>query len=62
MGYVYPPEVSPVRPDMIPLFSWYSDDRRDNLLTTAHGEDGAAGRPLTPDYGFVRLEGYALRN
>jgi hypothetical protein len=62
MGYVYPPDFSPVRPDMVPLFSWYSSGRQDNWLTTAHDAEGAARQGLMPGYGFVRLEGYALRD
>ncbi len=59
MGYIYPPSTTP-RAGLVPLYSWYSPSRGDNWLTTRHGDRGAAGQGLSPDYRFVRHEGYVL--
>lgn len=54
-GYVFDPD-RPRPPGTVPLRSFWSDERGDNLLTSAPmfvGEEDIA-----PDYRFYRLEGY----
>lgn len=53
-GYVYSPN-GPQPPGTVPLYSWYSPSREDNLVSTAWGDTGST---QFPDYGFVRVEGY----
>ena len=57
-GYVYPPSHGP-RKGLVPLYSWYSPSRNDNWITSQHAGKGRRGESLSPDYRFVRLEGYA---
>ncbi|MDR4502647.1 MAG: S1 family peptidase [Nitrospirales bacterium] len=58
-GYIYPPSLDR-RSGVVPLYSWYSPSRMDNWVTTQHREKGERGENLSPDYRFVRLEGYVL--
>ncbi len=59
-GYIYPPDHRAAE-GIIPIYSWYSPSRKDNWTTTQFPAEGGARRRLSPDYGFVRLEGYILR-
>ena len=43
---------------LIPLYSWYSPKRGDNFATTNPAWAGKPGAKKSPDYRFVRLEGY----
>jgi hypothetical protein len=43
---------------MIPLYGWYSPSRGDNFATTHPSWRGAAGETRSPDYDFVRVEGF----
>ncbi|MEM7130153.1 MAG: hypothetical protein AAF702_27735 [Chloroflexota bacterium] len=45
-------------PDSLPLHGWYSQGRGDNFATTHPSWLGSSGETRTPDYGYVRLEGY----
>ena len=58
-GYVYPPSYG-FREGLVPIYSWYSPGRVDNWITSQHANVGSRGEGLTPDYRFVRLEGYGL--
>jgi hypothetical protein len=58
-GYVYDP-ARPQPAGTVPLYSWFSEGRADNWVTTQHADVGRVGGTLTPDYRFVRLEGYVL--
>ena len=42
----------------IPLVSWWSPSRADNFTTADARWAGCAGSVRSPDYGFVRTEGY----
>lgn len=42
----------------IPLYSWYSPGRGDNFLTSNPDWSGQEGDRKSPDYRFVRVEGY----
>jgi hypothetical protein len=56
-GHVYDP-ARPQPAGTVPLYRWYSPDRADNWTTTQHPDVGRVGGTLSPDYRFVRLEGY----
>ena len=56
-GYIYSPELSQPA-GTIPLYSWWSPLRKDNVATTAGAWAGGPGDVRSPDYVFVRLEGY----
>jgi hypothetical protein len=56
-GYIFRPDL-PQPPGTLPLYSWWSPSRSDNWITSLFPDRG--GQPLTPDYGFVRLEGYVV--
>ncbi|MCB0164820.1 MAG: hypothetical protein KDI79_11375 [Anaerolineae bacterium] len=56
-GYVYNP-LLPQPAGTLPLYSWWSDLRDDNFITTHPGWAGGPGSERSPDYKFVRLEGY----
>lgn len=58
-GYIYDPSL-PQPPGTLPLYSWYSPSRGDNFATTHPSWVGASGQTRSPDYQFVRLEGYVL--
>jgi hypothetical protein len=58
-GYLYSPD-DPQPANTIALYSWYSPSRGDNWTTTLHNDLGSRGDDLSPDYAFVRLEGYLL--
>lgn len=45
-------------PGARPIYSWYSPSRGDNFLTSDPRWAGRAGDTRSPDYRFVRLEGY----
>jgi hypothetical protein len=59
-GYIYPPDVPPP-PGTVPLYGWYSNGRGDNYATSMPAWAGSPGDVRSPDYGFVRLEGYLIR-
>jgi hypothetical protein len=59
-GYIYPPDVPPPT-DTVPLYSWYSNGRGDNYATSMPVWAGGPGDVRSPDYEFVRLEGYLIR-
>lgn len=42
----------------VPVYSWYSPSRGDNFLTSDPRWAGREGDTRSPDYRFVRLEGY----
>ena len=42
----------------IPLYSWYSPSRGDNFLTSNPEWSGQDGDTKSPDYRFVRVDGY----
>ena len=42
----------------VPVYSWYSPSRGDNFMTSNPAWRGARGDTRSPDYRFVRLEGY----
>lgn len=46
------------RPGTIPLYSWYSPERGDNFLTSDPNWAGRSGDVKSPDYRFVRIEGF----
>ena len=56
-GYVYPAQHSPSF-GMVPLYSWYSPSRGDNFMTSDPAWAGKPGDRRSPDYRFVRMEGY----
>jgi hypothetical protein len=58
-GYIYSPDVPPP-PGTAPLYSWWSPSRGDNVATSNAAWAGKLGDIKTPDYEFVRLEGYVL--
>ena len=58
-GYIYPPSYAG-KANVKPLYSWYSPSRSDNWTTTQHSSVGRRSAALSPDYRFVRLEGYVL--
>jgi hypothetical protein len=58
-GLLYSPD-DPQPANTIALYSWYSPSRGDNWTTTLHKDSGSRGEDLSPDYAFVRLEGYLL--
>ncbi len=54
-GYVYSPKFP--QPDgTIPLYVWWSPSREDNFASTLW--TGNPGSIKSPDYGFLRVEGY----
>ena len=56
IGYVYTTPGS----GRVPLHSWYDHGRGDNFITSQPAWVGSAGDTRTPNYGYVRLEGYGL--
>jgi M6 family metalloprotease-like protein len=56
-GTVFSPSAPQPR-DTVPLYSWYSPSRGDNFITSNPAWAGKPGDTRSPDYGFVRLEGY----
>lgn len=44
----------------VPVYSWYSDSRDDNFMTSHPSWQGSPGETRLPDYNFVRLEGYVF--
>jgi hypothetical protein len=44
----------------VSLNTWYSPSRGDHSTTTEPGWQGSVGETRSPDYRFVRREGYAL--
>jgi M6 family metalloprotease-like protein len=59
LGYVIDP-AHPQPLDTVPLYSWYSPGRGDNFITSdgQYRPRSDTDRSRSPDYGFVRLEGY----
>jgi hypothetical protein len=55
---VYCRDVYPTRAGMLPLVSWWSPDRKDNFATTDATWAGCNGDVKSPDYAFVRTEGF----
>jgi len=49
---------SDVNAKYLPLYQWYSPSRGDNFLTTDPKWAGKKGAKKSPDYRFVRIEGY----
>ena len=49
---------STVNTKYLPLYQWYSPSRGDNFLTTNPKWAGKKGDRKSPDYRFVRIEGY----
>jgi M6 family metalloprotease-like protein len=60
-GTVFSPSAPRPR-DTVPLYSWYSPSRGDNFVTSNPAWAGKPGDTRSPDYGFVRLEGYVYAN
>jgi M6 family metalloprotease-like protein len=58
-GLVFSPNAPQPR-DTVPLYGWWSPSRADNLLTTDPSWAGVPGATRSPDYSFVRLEGYVF--
>jgi hypothetical protein len=58
-GYVFDP-ARPQPAGTVALYSWFSPSRADNWITTQHPTVGRVGGTLSPDYRFVRLEGYVI--
>ncbi|MBL8100132.1 MAG: hypothetical protein JNK81_13190 [Anaerolineales bacterium] len=56
-GYVYSPD-EPQPSGTIALYSWWSPSRGDNFATSNSSWAGKDGQVNSPDYIFVRLEGY----
>lgn len=56
-GYIYDRSGTPP-PGAVPLYRWYSNDRKDNWTTTQHQSEGETGSGLSPSYGPPRLEGF----
>jgi M6 family metalloprotease-like protein len=56
-GYVYSPSYR-APSDSVPLYSWWSPSRADNFLTSDPAWAGRPGDVRSPDYQFVRVEGY----
>jgi hypothetical protein len=57
VGSVFNP--SKPRPSgTIPLYGWWSPSRKDNFITANPAWAGRPGVRKSPDYGFVRVEGY----
>lgn len=56
-GYLYKMRGAPAQGRKLPVYSWYSPSRGDNLLTSDPGWSQSAGT-RSPDYRFVRVEGY----
>ncbi|SHI83165.1 hypothetical protein [Pseudozobellia thermophila] len=50
---------NPQPPGTVAVYSWYSPSRKDNFMTSDPRWRGNRGDTRTPDYRFVRLEGYA---
>lgn len=59
VGYVYPPSYAS-HAGLVALHSWYSDDRKDNFITSSPGWRPSDGRTRAPDYTYVRFEGWGL--
>ncbi len=51
---------TPPREGVVPLFSWFSPSRKDNFMTSQRNWAGCSGSSRSPDYRFVRLEGYVF--
>ncbi len=58
-GSVFSPGAAQPR-DTVPLYSWWSPSRGDNFITSNPSWAGRAGDTQSPDYTFVRVEGYAF--
>jgi len=58
-GYVLDPS-EPQPLDTVPLYAWYSPSRGDNFVTTDPAWAGSPGDTRSPDYGFVRIEGFVF--
>jgi len=58
-GEIFPPDL-PQPPGTVALHSWYSPSREDNFITSDAAWAGSPGETRSPDYQYVRLEGYAL--
>ena len=56
-GYIFDPSL-PMPVETIPLYSWYSNGRGDNLVTTSQAENGRRELGLSPDYEPPKLLGY----
>jgi hypothetical protein len=63
LGEVFDP-ADPQPPETVPLYSWYSPGRGDNFITSdeRYRPRSATDRRRSPDYRFVRLEGYIYKN
>ncbi|MCP3918620.1 MAG: hypothetical protein GY711_23985 [bacterium] len=59
VGYIYPPTTT-ARAGIRPLYGWESPSRTDRFVTTDPGWAGRVGDRRSPDYQFVRVEGYVL--
>ena len=57
-GMMFNPD-NPQPSGTVPVFSWYSPSRGDNFMTSDPRWRGNPGDVRSPDYIFVRLEGYA---
>lgn len=58
-GYVFDPAL-PQPAGTVPMHSWFSPSRGDNLTTTQAAWRGASGQTRSPDYTWVRLEGFVF--
>jgi photosystem II stability/assembly factor-like uncharacterized protein len=58
-GEIFPPDLTQP-PGTVALHSWWSPSREDNFITSDPAWAGSPGETRSPDYQYVRLEGYAL--
>ncbi len=57
LAALYRPD-RPQPPGTIPVYSWYSPSRGDNFMTSDPTWSAVPGDTKSPDYRFVRIEGY----
>lgn len=64
LGHVVHPDRANVPPNvarwLLPLWRWWSPSRGDNFITSNSAWGGAPGSTRSPDYGFVRFEGFTF--
>jgi formylglycine-generating enzyme required for sulfatase activity len=58
-GYIYSPD-APQPPGTVALYGWWSDARKDYFTTTTPIWGADLNVTKSPDYAFVRLEGYVI--
>lgn len=60
-GRALGPGTTPM-PGLLPLDSWFSNQRKDNYTTAQAGWLGGPGQTRSPDYRWFRREGYLFAN